>query len=343
MKSLKRSIGSALIILSALGLVFTACGGGGGGSTAGDGGGTAEASLNVDNAPYAGSAAMQSANLVWSTAVLGEVRPPGIYSEISSNTYSKPPRRSILNILIPIAKSRPYKSGMHLEGSIPPTTENCTDGGTVTVGGTWSGPDNPTDPSQITNFAGNIIFNFCKESTAIMNGSMSMTIEGPLDNFTRLTLSIPIFTYANAATSDNIAMTNLYMDITGLRLSGDAFTGATITIGGAISGTVGGDSINVEYDSFRITFSSDGAGETVSISGRVRALCLGGWITIATASPLFTQAGAICPTAGEVVVTAGGNSVRMVIASDFRINIYYNNTLVQSYTNCENVEGLCVG
>jgi hypothetical protein len=343
MKNLKISISSAIVIISTLTLALTSCGGGGGGSTAGDAGGTTEASLSVDNAPSAGAVALQSANLVGSATVLGELRTSGIYSEISSKTDSAPLLRSILDRLVPLAKSRPNRSGMYLEGSIPPTTENCTGGGTVTVSGAWSGPDNPTDPSQIVNFAGDINFNSCKESTTIMNGSMSVVIEGPLDNFTRLTVSIPIFTYANTATNDNITMTNLYMDITDFSLSGDAFAGATITISGAISGTVVGDPINVGYDGFVITFSSDGRGETVSMSGGVRAACLGGWVTIITAPPLFFPAGAVCPTTGEVTVTSSGNSVRIAVASDSQISVYYNNTLVQTYTNCENVAGLCVG
>jgi hypothetical protein len=50
-----------------------------------------------------------------------------------------------------------------------------------------------------------------------------------------------------------------------------------------------------------------------------------------------------CPTAGEVIATSGDNSVKMVIASDFKITIYFNNTLVQTYNDCEGIYGLCEG
>jgi hypothetical protein len=90
-------------------------------------------------------------------------------------------------------------------------------------------------------------------------------------------------------------------------------------------------------------FSSNGGGGTVSISGRIKASCLGGWVTITTNNPIFIPTNADCPTAGEVVITSGGNSVKVVIASDSKITIYYNNTLVQTYNNCEDVDGLCVG
>ncbi len=343
MRHFKKSFGPVVVISTFLALVLTGCGGGGGDGTASTGGGTTEASLTAANAPQAGGAAMQSANLVGGATALGELRPIGISSDISSKTYSKSPLPSILDKLIPIAKSRMNGSGLHLEGSFPPTTENCTGGGTVTVSGTWTGPDNPTDPSQIVNFAGNITFNSCKEATGIMNGSISMRIEGPLDNFTNFTLSVSSFAYANTETNDNIAMTNLTMVITGLSLNGNELAGGTITIAGTVSGTVGGDPIYVEYDSYQIVFNSNAGGETVSVSGRIRARCLGGWVTIATNIPLFTPAGANCPTTGEVVITSGGNNVKIVVASDSRITIYYNNTFVQTYSNCENVDGLCVG
>jgi hypothetical protein len=343
MRHFKKSIGPTVVIFTFLAFVLTGCGGGGGGGTTSTGGGTTEASLTAANAPQAGGAAMQSANLVGGATALGELRPLGISSDISSKTHSKPPLPSILDRLIPIAKSRMHGSALRLEGSFPPTTENCTGGGTVTVSGTWTGPDNPTDPSQIVNFAGNITFNSCKEATGIMNGSISMRIEGPLDDFTKFTVSVSSFAYANTETNDNIAMTNLTMVITGLSLNGSELAGGTITIAGAVSGTVGGDPINVEYDGYQIVFDSDAGGETVSVSGRIRASCLGGWVTIATNIPLFTRAGAACPTTGEVVITSGGNHAKIVVASDSRITIYYNNTLVQTYSNCENVDGLCAG
>ncbi len=343
MRNFKKSIGPVFVISTFLAIVLTSCGGGGGDGTASTGGGTTEASLTAANAPQAGGAAMQSANLVGSATALGGLRPLGISSEIYFKTYLKPPLRSIIDRLIPIAKSRMQESGLHLEGSFPPTTQNCTGGGTVTVSGTWTGPDNPTDPSQVVNFAGNITFNSCTEATGIMNGSISLRIEGPLDNFTRFTLSVSSFAYANTETNDNIAMTNLAMVITGLGLNGNELTGGTITITGAITGTVGGDPINVEYESYQIVFNSNTDGETVSVSGRIKARCLGGWVTIATNIPLFIPGGGNCPTTGELVISSGGNNVKMVVASDSRITIYYNNTFVQTYSNCENVDGLCVG
>jgi hypothetical protein len=170
-----------------------------------------------------------------------------------------------------------------------------------------------------------------------------LTIEGPLDDFTKFTLSVTSFTYSNTETNDNIALTNLTMVITGISLIENELASGTITIAGAISGTVDGDPINVEYDSYQIVFRSNTGGETVSVSGRIRARCLGGWATIATNIPLFTPAGGDCPTAGELVITSGGNNVKIVIAPDSRINLYYNNTFIQTYSNCENVDGLCGG
>jgi hypothetical protein len=82
-------------------------------------------------------------------------------------------------------------------------------------------------------------------------------------------------------------------------------------------------------------------GQNLSLSGRIKPSCLGGWMVVTTNTPTFIPTGADCPTAGEVVVTAGGNSVKVVYASDFKVIIYYNDTLAQTYNICEEVADLC--
>lgn len=335
-------IKSFLLIFICLGmLLLSGCGGGGGG------GGITEAPLTAANAPQAGGAAIQTVNLVGAASALGELQTSSISSKTSSKTssetYLKPPLRSILDKVISISKIQRHKSEVHTEGSMPPTTENCSGGGTITVSATWIGPDNPPDESLAVDFRANMTFNSCKEGNEILNGSMSMVFEGPLSAPTKLTVSTSKFTYADTAAKDSITMTNLNMVLTDFSFSGNELTGATIIMTGAVSGTVNGEPINVECDSYKTVFSSSGSGVTVSISGRIKASCLGGWVAVITNTPVFVPTGADCPTAGEIVVTSGGNSVKLVIASNSEITIYYNNTLVQTYNNCEDVDGLCVG
>lgn len=138
-------------------------------------------------------------------------------------------------------------------------------------------------------------------------------------------------------------MTNLTIDFTDLTFAGDELTGCKITLSGAISGNIGADPINQEYDNFKMVANWDATGTTASISGRVKASCLGGWVTVATNTPVFIPKDADCPTAGEIVVTSGGNRVKMVIASDSKITVYYNDAVVQTYNKCEDVDGLGVG
>ncbi len=333
MRNFKDYIYKAIVIFSTFAIILiTGCGGGGGGN----GGAppqTGGAQLTANNTPQAGSAVIQALYLGGPLSAAGEIQPLSISSKTSSKNYSKPPLRSILDKVVSISKAQRHKSEVHAAGSMPPTTESCTGGGNVTVSATWQGPDEPTDPSQIVNFNGNITFNSCKEDTVTLNGSMNIAFEGPLSNPTKLTISASNFTYADSETGDNITMANFKL----------VFTDGTMTLAGTIRGTVDGESVNEEYDKFRMAFSSDIGGITVSISGRVNPSCLGGWVTITTNTLIFIPKDADCPTAGEVVITSGGNSARMVIASDYKITIYFNGTLVQTYNDCEEVDGLCAG
>lgn len=339
MKKAKKIL--ALILMAVLSFMLS-CGGGGGGE-----GGPTETgtTLTTNNAPQATGAAIQSAHLILVTGAAEAVGP----ASASSKTYSKdqirkPPLRSILDKAISLSKAQRTKVKLHAQGSMPPTTETCSNGGTITMSGaTWTGPDNPTDPSQIVNFNANMTYNSCKEDTVTLNGTMSVAFEGSLSAPTKITISMPNFSYANTETNDNITITSLTMVVTNVTFSGEELIGGTLILTGAVSGSAGGDPISVECDNYTIVFSSGVTGETLSISGRLKPSCLGGWVTIATNTPIFVPAGADCPTAGEIVITSGGNSVKMIIASDSKITVYYNDAVVQTYNNCEDVDGLCVG
>lgn len=329
---------SAGVIFIAFALVLTGCGGGGGG------GGQAqpETPITAEKAPAVAGAVFQASNFSGLSTDFTGFGGTGI-SSASLRTQSKPPIKSILDKVVSIAKSQKNKSQICVAGSMPPTTESCSGGGTVTVSGTWIGPDEPTDPSQVVDFTANSTFNSCKEAETTMNGTMSIAFKGSLSAPTRLTVSTSSFTFVNTEDNDNISMTNLSVDFTDLVFTGDELIGCTITLSGAVSGNVGADPINQEYDNFKMVLNEGATGTTASISGRLKASCLGGWVTVATNTPVFIPGDADCPTTGEIVVTSGGNSVKMVIASDFKITIYYNDAIVQTYNNCEDVDGLCVG
>ncbi len=329
----------ALILVAILPLMLSCGGGGGGGGTAQPG-----ATLTSSNAPAASGATVQSTRLILFTDAVEGIGT----ASISSKTYSKdlmrkPPLRSILEKAVALSKAQRTKAELRAQGSMPPTTEACGGGGTVTTSATWIGPDDPTDPSQVVNFNATMTLSSCKEDTSTMNGTMSVAFEGSLSAPTKITISMPNFSYANTETNDNITITSLTMVVTNLTFSGEELIGGTLILTGAVSGSASGDPISVECDNYTIVFSSGVTGETLSISGRLKPSCLGGWVTIATNTPIFVPAGADCPTAGEIVVASGENSVKVVITSDSKITIYFNGTLVQTYNDCEDVDGLCVG
>ncbi len=333
----KAKILLALILMGMLPLLLSCGGGGGNGGPA-----QPEATLTAEKAPAVAGAVFQAGNfsgLSTEFSEFGEIE----ISSTSLKTQSKPPLRDILDKVVSIAKNQKHKSPIHVAGSMPPTTESCSGGGTITVSATWTGPDEPTDPSQVVDFTGTATFSSCKEEETTMNGVMNIAFKGSLSTPTRLTVSTSSFTYVDTEENHNITMTNLTVDFTGLTFAGDELTGCTITLSGAISGNVGADPINQEYDNFKMVLNEDATGTTASIFGRLKASCLGGWVAVSTNKPVFIPEEADCPTDGEIIVTSGGNSVKVVIASDSKITIYFNDTLVQTYNNCEEVDGLCVG
>lgn len=329
----------ALILMAVLPFMLSCGGGGGGGGPA-----QPETTLTSGNARQASGAAVQSARLVLFTGAAEAIGPASLSLKTYSKDLRKPPLRSILDKVISISKAQRIKTGLHSQGSMQ-TTELCSNGGTITVSATWIGPDDPTDPSQIVNFDASMSYNSCKEDTSTLNGSMSVAFEGPLSRPTKITISMPNFSYVDTEANDNITITNLTMVVTNLTFTEDReeLISGTIILTGSVSGSVDGDPINVECDGYMIVFSSGVTGETLSISGRIKPSCLGSWVTVTTNIPIFVPEEADCPIAGEIIITSGGNSVKVVIASDSKIAIYFNDTLVQTYNDCEEVDGLCGG
>jgi len=235
-----------------------------------------------------------------------------------------------------------YSTLMFKSNSFSLPSWACEGGGTVSISPTWSGPDIPFDLSQIIDLNINITFDSCTQFGFTMNGRMQITFEGPLSEPTKITISTPELTYTNSYTGDDVILNNLTITITGSSMDfTDPLLNGTLTMTGAISGIVGGSPIEVECDNFKIEFDSSLAGTTISISGKIKASCLGDWITITTNNPIFIPTDDYCPTAGEIVAISGGYSVKIVFASDHKITVYYNDTLIETYNNCQEVIGLC--
>jgi hypothetical protein len=321
---------------------LTGCGGGGGGGSSDGGGSGGGASLSSTNAPMAASAVSQAAQFVQFKGAMDMVGDVLKTSSISTKNPSNTSLISIFNKMLSISKAQTHKSELHVAGSIPSETLQCPDGGTVNVSVTWTGPDEPEDPSQVVDLTATMTFGSCKEEDNIMAGTVTIAFSGSLSNPTKFTFSTSEFTVTDLP-SDVITLTDFKMDITDIHITDYELTKATLTMSGKVSNTKTGKLVNIECDNFKVVGETVSNGEKMTISGRIKPSCIDGWVTISTNTPVFIAEDADCPTAGEVVATSGGNRVKMVIASDSTIRIYFNNTLVQTYNDCEGVDGLCVG
>jgi hypothetical protein len=329
-----------LILIFGLALIFTSCLSS---EDEGDGTGTTQtgATLTESNAPKTADAAIKATMSLGAFTGLGEMGGIGT-STVSSDTYAKSPLGRIIDRALSITKIQKSTAELFAQGSIPQVTEDCTDGGSMTMSATWTGPDQPSGPSDMTDFTVNITFNSCTEGTETNNGTFTVAFSGSSDNPTGISFTTSNFTHSDTVTNDNMTMTNVSVSITVSTMDGGGeITDGIFTLDGAMSGTIDGNTVNLEYDDFEIVLSSDPTGETLSISGSLKANCVGGWITVTTNTPVYIPTVADCPTQGDITITSGGNTVDAVVGSDSTITVYFNDTLVQTYADCEAVDGLC--
>jgi hypothetical protein len=316
-------------------VILVACGGGDKGSPSVSAG--PDATLTSASASQVGDTVTQAVKLVAPAAALGNLKSSSISPE------QQPPLVSILDTVL--SAYRYSAQGKHIS-ALYTSKENCTNGGTITV--------NVTSVDLLKKLIhADIDVSACTVGTQTLNGTMGVdyivgsinippTLEN-LKNFEKVTITTSGFTYANTANNDNLIFTGLTLVLQDFTYNGDAPAHGSITLGGLVTGTIDGEAINIEGDSLGLVFSANPTGVTVSLSGRIRASCLGGWVTIATNQPVFTPANAHCPTAGQILVSSGGNSVSVAIGADSRITISFNGNPVQTYNNCNEVKGFCKG
>lgn len=334
-----KRLGSLLIMgVMALSLLCfqTGCGGGGGASTSREGG--PDASLTVSNAEQVGDTVIQAVKLVAPAAAMGELKTSSISPE------KRPLLLSILEKVLPV--SGKSIAARHITG-VSVFNEPCANEGSITVN------INSVDPfKQLINADINV--DACTIGTQTLNGTMHVEyIVGSLDaltnptldnlkNFKEVTITTSGFTYVNTANTDNVTLNDLTLVLKDFTYNGNVLTGGSITLGGVTTGTIDGEVVDIECDSFGLLFSAGPAGVSVSVSGRIKASCLGGWVTMVTNQSVFVPANAPCPTEGDIAVSAGGNTVTVHIAADARITIYFNGNVVKTFNSCSEVKGLCV-
>ncbi|MBM4339513.1 MAG: choice-of-anchor D domain-containing protein [Deltaproteobacteria bacterium] len=281
--------------------------------------------FTASNTPMVAGAIVQTFNLLGLITDLNSLSPIGNYpGNIKMSTTT--PGHFII----------PY----HKDAISLPSME-CEESGTISLKVTWDGPTLPTDPSQIIDLKIQMTFDSCTQFGCSINGMIQIIFEGPLSDPTKIKISVPELTYSNTNTGEDVTIKDLMITITGFTMEADHLISGTIEVSGTLSGTSGGSPIDMECEQFKIEFVPSSTGTTITISGRIKPSCLGDWVTITTPTPIFIPMGDACPTAGEIVAISGEYTVRIVISSNYNITVYFNETLIQTYTNCRDVAALC--
>ncbi|HXX79964.1 MAG TPA: hypothetical protein VEI46_00305 [Thermodesulfovibrionales bacterium] len=322
---------SCLFITAILALSFAALfhGCGGGGASTSRGGGT-DATLTASNASQVGDAVAQAVKLVTPSTALGEVKGASVSPDTSA------PLISIIEKVVPVVEK--HAANQKQSSALLPS-QNCENGGNIQV-------TNISVPDLSGHVTADVNVNACTIGSEVMSGTLEVTVPvgaiNDLAHVTDFTIVASSFTYSDPHST--IALTdNFTMIASNITYSGNSLTGGSLTLGGTVSGIIDGEAINIGCDSFGLSFSVDTAGGiTVSISGRINASCLGGWVSMATNQQVYLPAHASCPTGGEIVVSAGGISVNVSIQPSSEIDIFFNGSLIQKYDNCLEVIGLCI-
>lgn len=304
-----------ILIMFMSAIVLISCGGGGGGGTTTTS--TSATPITSATAAKTADAAVSVFSLTGSIGALG--------GAVAKTSADSPAEGRFISAVIGKALSIQEQGRTNTLNKV--VTDSCTNGGDVTV--TVSG-------TTLT-----AVFNSCVEGAESINGTMSVSVSSQDSNSmpTAGMITLTGFTYKN--TGDNTDITaNMTWNYT-FTWSGTTLTAMTIEMTGSISGTAEGEPVNFEASKLTLAASENSSGQTLSLSGSMKPVCINQTITITTTTPIFVPAGSNCPTAGELSISAGTSTVTAVISSDKKINIYFNGEFVVTYTDCSSFDGLC--
>ena len=203
---------------------------------------------------------------------------------------------------------------------IPPTVENCPEGGTSTLSGDIADPLTPTlTPGDFFDLS----FDNCADGFSTVDGNLFYTVDvfsgdllaGSYD----LTMSSE-FTDFQVATAEDTLLSN--GDVT-VRLNTLAIPVVLTEVSGS-SLTVDGDLGSQTLTAFASAFSQDTGVQpspyTQSSSGTVNTTLLSGAVSYSTPVD-FTGFGVDYPGAGEFLVTGENSSARLIVVDNININI----------------------
>ncbi len=181
-----------------------------------------------------------------------------------------------------VIKNASIKAGLKssgLYGSYSIST-SCSYGGSISIIASWTGPDNPSSPYDLSNVKLTINGSNCTEQNITFNGSVEVTLNGNLasptggyikfSNCTGNTILGGLQTYFNYP--------NLYFNFT---ISGNL---TTLTADGNGTVTVGQQPVNFAMKKLNIELISYGSYQLSKINGGFMSSITNGWIKYSTPS-----------------------------------------------------------
>lgn len=322
---------ATLLIISVLALF--SCGGGGGDASS-TGGGKTNVALTSENAPQAAAAVSQAVGAILPVVdAAGDNALPGAAASMPASS-GQAPIKALLMLGIAAAQKQMQQSAGYAAAGSNSYSDSCANGGSFSVSISW---DRDAD---FLNLRGNVTFNACREATTYMNGTMSLAFTGSYTSPTAVNMTANL-TYEDSYSSTRLTMSALNFYATDVG-SGLDFSQARIVMSGSISGTAQGETIrDFRCDNLTVDFGLVGGGRTMSVSGRVRSACLDTWLTLSTATPVTMPTGSDCPTAGDITATVGADATRLVVHTNTSIDLYFNGTLKETYSNCNAINAEC--
>ncbi len=261
----------------------------------------------------------------------------GVYEMVGAAFEA--PFSSILNRSVASAKEAILSSGNLSNGILPAVRKACSNGGTMTIAAKWSGFLIPIIFDDVMNLEITVSFSECQDGHVLVNGSTGIAISGAFNAPSSITMGADL-AYQDLSENTDLMMASARLFL--IDIGGDlSLVSATFTLSGVLSGTLRGVPVNMESRDYRVRFGLVPGGSTLSVSGQIKPVCSNTWLTLTTNTPITFLSGQICPSAGDLSATSGGNVLHVAIAGDSSIRVYFNDELVDTFANCTELTGRC--
>jgi hypothetical protein len=327
MKKLSFKWGVLLMALFAAAFLSWSCGGSSGGGTT--------ASQTLTPADIDASSAATVTGMAMSTGDISDFAGTWVDRIIYNDTAAQQTRSSLSLAAWVLEKIREgFASGSIVNendlsrGAIEIPPEDCGEGGTVSLSGTWTGADD-AELCDVSNATITMRFSNCVESGESVNGTISVHISGNLCAATAMSISFNGFSLNSSEM--NVTANDFDLSMTALQWSGEDITHMTVTLDGDIAV----DSYSMQFAQYAVDITTSGSDQTIMISGSLSGDCLDGWVTFTTLEPVQASDSSECPYGGSVQIS-GSTDITVVFNSDGSLEVGD-----QHYASCAALPDSC--